>query len=647
MHANRSVLSLTLLITLSLSVAQSSTPSDKTGLAALPTPDGALLRWFLPGDVVPSGGFLVQIAGGSSLTVPVASPQPFTPALGISREEYDAVKAVYTAPLTDDNRLQRAIFNLNVVARTGYAKALGIQITLKDLKPGAYAATVYAVNGGNQTRVGSAAFTTGPTPAVPAPAALKATGGTTGAQLTWTPPNTPGNLVVAYNVYRAGTSGPFTRLDPAPFFRTEAKGGDVFKDTALKAGQTGRYQVTSVDLFGRESAPSPAITVTAQTMPVSPEITRASPGNRTVTLDWIPSTDARVTAVQVLRGTTPENLARIATVTSPARSYVDSTVQGGVAYLYALAAVDSQGVVSGRSTLTGGTGQNLTPPAAPSGLKVTPGESALALAWTANPERDLRGYLVYRSEGTQAAASELLLTGLPITALSYTDSIPKGVQTRYHYRVVAVNTTQVASVPSAAVTAALLDTTPPPAPVLAAVLPSTGTAGLTLTWTQAEVPDLAGFEVTRVAEGATLPPTVLNPAPLNAAARTYTDASAAPGVIYAYSLRSLDRTGNRSQPAAPVVAALPGQVGGTLPTALTATLLPEHAGVRLRWAAGSSAAQYVVYRLAGTQPLQVSDLLSEQTFTDPQGQADSQYLLRAVSGSGELSAPTPVLRVTP
>ncbi|MGY2893851.1 fibronectin type III domain-containing protein [Deinococcus sp. UYEF24] len=662
----RTIAVLLLLSGLSLSAAQTSTPvalpsgttqpstsTAKTGLAALPTPDGALLRWFLPGDVAPSGGFVVQLTGAAGeRTVPVASPQPFTLALGLSKEEYDAVTAIYTAPLTDDNRIQRAIFNLNVVARPAYARALGIFTTVSGLTPGQYTATVYAVNGSARTKVGSASFRTGPTPAVPAPTVLKGVGGTSGAQLTWTPPGQDTGLVVGYNVYRAAATGPFTRLDPAPFFRTDGPGGDVFKDPSLQPGATYRYQVSSVDLFGRESPATAPVTVTARAVVQlpSPEIIRAASGNRTVTLDWTPPTDPRVRGVLVLRGTTPDDLAVIAKVAPSARSYTDSTVQGGVEYLYALAAADEGGQASGRGTLTSASGQNLTPPAAPSGLGITPGENALTLAWAANPERDLRGYLVYRSEApsaSKAASPELLLTGVPITSLTYADSIPQGVQALYTYRVVAVNTTQVDSAPSASVTAALLDTTPPPVPVLAAVSPSAGTTGLTLTWTQADVPDLAGFEVTRTAEGAAVSPTLLNPASLNAAARTFTDVSAAPGVTYAYSLRSLDHAGNRSQPAKPVMAALPGQAGGTRPIDLLATLLPGKAGVRLRWTAGSRPARYVVYRLAGTQPLQVSDLLSEQTFIDPQGQTESQYVLRAVSDGGELSDPTPVLRVTP
>ena len=156
------------------------------------------------------------------------------------------------------------------------------------------------------------------------------------------------------------------------------------------------------------------------------------------------------------------------------------------------------------------------------------------------------------------------------------------------------------------------------------------------------MPDLAGFEVLRTEAGKSA--TVLKT--LDKAARTYTDATAAAGVLYTYSLQSLDRAGNRSQPAAPVSSTLPATTGDVRPTELRAALLPDKGGVRLTWTAGVAPARYVVYRLSGAAPIQVSDLLSALTFTDPQGQADSRYELRAVNGTG-LSAPTPEIRVTP
>lgn len=631
--------SLLLLASLSLASAQVQNDPDKTGVAALPTPDGALLRWYLPGDVLPTGGFVVQVTdSGSTRSVPVASPQPFSSALGVSREEYDALQAIYSGPApSDSTRVQRAIFNLNVVARPAFARTLGILTTLRGLTPGRHTATVYAVAAGGQIRVGEATFATGPTPAVPTPGALKVTTGPSAAQVTWTPPaSSAASLVVSYNVYRAPETGGFALLDPAPFFRSSDPGGDVFKDSTLKPGTTYRYRVTAVDLFGRESLPTPPITLSLRDNGplVSPEIARATSTNRAVTLEWIPGDDPRVKTLLVLRGTGPENLAVVGRVPVAATRYTDASVLGGTPYLYALAAADASGQATGRSTMTSANGLNLTPPATPTGLNMDSGENALTLKWAANREQDLLGYWVYRAEGQQSSAEEVLLTGHPINTTEYVDRIPQGVQTRYHYRVVAINSSQVESAPSAQVTAALLDKTPPPSPVISSVKGQEN--GVTVAWEQAEVPDLSRFEVTRTQNGGAVG--VLGS--VGAAARTLTDITAQPGLLYTYAVVSLDQVGNRSAPSQNVQASRPLPAVSSAHINPHAVLLPESQGVRLNWTPGGPAL-YVVYRLNGTQPVQVSDLLGEPTFTDPQGESSSQYQLRIVDVAGEFGPPTP------
>ncbi|GGL07903.1 fibronectin type III domain-containing protein [Deinococcus radiotolerans] len=618
--------------------AHAQTPTAKAGLAALPTPDGALLRWFLPGDATPSGGFVIEVKGSAATrTVPVSSPQPYSAALGLTRPEYDAVTATYTAPVTDDNRVGRAIFTLNVVARPAFARALGIQTTLIGLPEGTYTATVYAVDR-TRTPVGTATFRTGPTPPVPAPTNLTLLPGAT-PRLRWTPPTEPGALVAAYTVSRAGSTGPFQPLEPTPFFRTGGAGGDVFTDTTAQPGQTYRYQVSSVDLFGRDSAPSAPVTFSAAAPLPTPVLTRAEPGNRKVTLTWTADPDPRVTAVLVLRGPAPDQLAVIATLPADARTFADQ-VQGGVPYLYAVATTDQTGQLSGRSTLAGATGQNLTPPAAPSGLNVTATETSLTLTWTPNREGDLLGYRVYRSEGAQTPAEALLLTGLPLTDPTFTDVIPQGVQTPYRYQVVAVNTTQVDSELSAPVTGVLKDVTPPPPPLLAAATATPG--GIQLSWTQATVPDLQTFEVLRATATTSA---VLTQLP--AGTRTYLDTTAAPGSTVTYTLRSVDRSGNRSAESAPLTATRPAPAGGSQVSGLRAALLPNQGGVQLTWTASQPGGQYVVYRLRGQHPLELSGLLSTPTYTDPAGTADAQYVVRAVDAAGNFSDPTPPTSATP
>ncbi|MFC4455202.1 fibronectin type III domain-containing protein [Deinococcus sonorensis] len=626
---------MTLLTSLSAALAA---PQAKTGVAVLPTPDGAVLRWSLPNDATPAGGFVVRVTD-TGRSVPVASPQPYSAGLGLTKAQYQGLTALYAAPpRSDDERVQRALMTLNVAVHPSFARALGILYTLNGLKPGTHTVTVAAVGRSGETPVGTATFTTGPTPTLPAPDQLTVSGAQPAPRLRWTPPDDR-HAVVAYNVYRAAGPGPFVLLKPAPFFRSRGA-GEAFEDAGLSPAVSYRYRVTSLDLFGRESAPSSPLTLNAQGRPTvdSPSIAQASVTGAQVQLRWAPIGNPKVQAIVVLRGTDPTRPLQVIARVPPGRGqYLDTTTVPGTPYIYALAAEDQAGLASARGPLTSVTAVNRTPPRPPAGLSVTPGESALTLRWTANAEPDLRGYLVFRSEGAQPGVGEVLLTSAPLQTPSYRDDIPQGVQTRYHYRVVAVNTSEVRSPPSAIVTAALVDHTPPPVPSLRP--PQTAGGHLELQWLQADVPDLAHFELRRTAAG-TAPVTVT----LDAATRTYQDQQVTPGTVYTYVVLSIDAAGNRSDASTPVLASVGART--LAPPTGAATLLPDAHGVQVRWTA-QAGTQTVVYRLqADGQPVQLSDPLDRATFDDLDGTPDSRYQLQAVSQAGALSPLSAAFKVS-
>lgn len=100
----------------------------------------------------------------------------------------------------------------------------------------------------------------------------------------------------------------------------------------------------------------------------------------------------------------------------------------------------------GQYTLTANlvTPGDVTPPAAPSGLTATDGASSVALAWTANTEPDLGGYLVQRSASVSGPFTTIATVGVTTSA---TDATPlSGLNV---YRVIAVDTTGNQSTASA------------------------------------------------------------------------------------------------------------------------------------------------------------------------------------------------------
>lgn len=98
---------------------------------------------------------------------------------------------------------------------------------------------------------------------------------------------------------------------------------------------------------------------------------------------------------------------------------------------------DTPGLPNTGQTFSGGCGGGgPTPPAAPTGFTATAGDAQVDLAWSANSEPDLQGYIVYRSQ--TSGSGYVAQTGV-ISATSYLDtSVING--TTYYYVVTALDT---------------------------------------------------------------------------------------------------------------------------------------------------------------------------------------------------------------
>ncbi len=174
------------------------------------------------------------------------------------------------------------------------------------------------------------------------------------------------------------------------------------------------------------------IVVTAgQAAPPTPTGLKAAPGNKQVTLTWTASNGA--TSYNVYRGTAAgaESPTPIATGIAQT-SYTNTGLANGTPYFYKVAAVNAGGT-SPLSNEASATPQAGAPPA-PRGLKATPGNKQVTLAWTASS--GATSYNVYRGTAAGAEGSTPIATGIAQT--SYTNTgLTDG--TRYFYKVAAVN----------------------------------------------------------------------------------------------------------------------------------------------------------------------------------------------------------------
>ena len=89
------------------------------------------------------------------------------------------------------------------------------------------------------------------------------------------------------------------------------------------------------------------------------------------------------------------------------QTFVDDGLQNGTVYWYVVTAVDAAGNQSARSDPEIGVPVDQTPPAVPTGVRVTVDDGALVVAWNAVQADDLLGYQLYRSDSADGPWTHL------------------------------------------------------------------------------------------------------------------------------------------------------------------------------------------------------------------------------------------------
>ncbi|MGI9038841.1 MAG: fibronectin type III domain-containing protein [Gemmatimonadota bacterium] len=225
---------------------------------------------------------------------------------------------------------------------------------------------VAAVNGAGLVSAKSASASARPldVTAPTAPADLTATAnGARLVDLGWKAASDPESGIQRYLIYRNGGSSP---LDS-----TTAR---TYADADVEPETSYTYRVSARNGIGLEGAQSSlaAITtpvVTDATPPSTPGTVRpAAVSQGGVELSW-PAAEDEESGIAFYRVFRDDVM--IATPATP--TYTDTDVEVGTTYVYEIAAVNGEGIEGPRSApleVTVGVSADLTPPAAPSGLRV-------------------------------------------------------------------------------------------------------------------------------------------------------------------------------------------------------------------------------------------------------------------------------------
>jgi fibronectin type 3 domain-containing protein len=169
--------------------------------------------------------------------------------------------------------------------------------------------------------------------------------------------------------------------------------------------------------------------------PAAPANLVAEVDYNTVSLEWDDNLEADLAGYYVYRALTSGNYGDALATNSPGSSdYVDSTAVNGTTYYYLVTAFDFNGNVSGNSAEVSATPLDV-PPAAPTGLAASAGDSSVSLDWNDNGESDLSSYRVYRSTTSGSGYVEIANS---LSSSDYVDSTAVNGVT-YYYVVTAVD----------------------------------------------------------------------------------------------------------------------------------------------------------------------------------------------------------------
>jgi fibronectin type 3 domain-containing protein len=608
------------------------------------------LRWFIPEKGIPKYGFRIYRSDLKINFFEVKSPntQLLSPKNKGSYEKY--LQGFTSLPKTKGEKARRFFAEAYSLTDLDFCKYLGTLFEDRDVKPGVkYKYRLVAKTENGESEIGQIETKTSALilPKFPAKPTSDLTQDKVG--ILWNYPEYPEeNPIVTFRIYRAEANQAFSLITPSGYFGNAKRDANrklvdrriSFTDPAVKPDTVYQYAITSVDIFGRESAKSPPITVDTSSMRplLPPALGEPKSSDDKITLSWPAVQDKRITKITVLRGLNPDKLEPFSTLPANAIAFTDAKVRGGTDYYYALVVQNAAGDFSVRSLLQATRAFNATPPATPANVTLKPGTDRLELSWKPNPEPDIRGYLVFRAPEGAAVPFEKyeLVTSTVIPEAKFADLLPAGLAGKFTYRMVAINTTNVRSKPSEPVTGMLVDKSPPPSPVLLDVSGLDDSIGLA--WSTTKVPDLDHYEIFRIGP--------LNKLEFVASTKPnatgYVDKTVIPNVSYAYAIYSVDKLGNRSEASNSLVARAFLSKPPETPKGFKLTVLKD--GVKLEWQQIDRPIYYVVYRLEGETLVQIAGPLEAKQFVDATGKVGVKYVLRAIDLSGNLSEPTAAIQ---
>lgn len=464
--------------------------------------------------------------------------------------------------------------------------------------------------------------------------------------LTWEyPPYKGGNdIVVGFNIYSKGEKDDkFYKITPVPLLRWE--GTLSYRDLDVDNGFTYQYYITSVDIIGAESLPSNTVSAKPldKTPPAIPTGLETVSEEAKISIRWTLSLELDIAGYNIFRSTSItgdfQKLNKdLIDPDSP--YYTDEEVEAGKLYFYRVSAVDKAGNESKMSNAVSGTARDTTPPQPPKNLTAEVKEHKVLLKWEAPPDKDLKGYYVYRGN-TEKDILSITPNPLPKDQLEYLDEgFRKGgliPGDSYVLGVSAVDNSYNESKP--ALIKVEIPDDEPPLPPVTFFARAREDGKVDVTWQTSMSKDVNGYRIYRAEEGKE--PVMIGEVGKNVF--SFIDDKAEKGKRYLYQMTAVDKAGNESEKTKPV-AVVPSDIERP-PTPQGIKIVLTDNGVQISWEAVKvdDLLGYNVYRAdypSGIYQKLNEQPLKETLFTDRDGKLTHYYKITAVDTSQNESFPS-------
>jgi len=257
-----------------------------------------------------------------------------------------------------------------------------------------------------------------------------------------------------------------------------------FRDHVPKSGGQFYYTFYGVDFFGSLTEVSPALILNFPDLegpPAPKDFLHLCKGKK-VDLSWTAVKNCQdLLAYEVYRTNRNDtDYVKITSLKSDTGTLkFTDLVPEFQSYFYSLVSVDQSGNRSLAQRIQVDV-PDLQAPRPPADIKIRSDSGMILLEWDKNPEKDLSGYLLYRSINDTASGNFVKITPDVLIENHFKDVLPAHAKNNFHYKLVAVDKDLNRSSSSKIVACRLPDRSPPSPPFMVSALQSE--KGISINW---------------------------------------------------------------------------------------------------------------------------------------------------------------------